>query len=103
MTAVMMVANLIITPHFMHVPTETVAKLIPTLLLPFNLTKAVLNGAIVLLLYKPLSNALKRTGLLGSSSTQSNENPKKSMNFVVAALSVVIIALSLAVIFFVLK
>ena len=103
MTAVMMVANLIITPHFMHVPTETVAKLIPTLLLPFNLTKAVLNGAIVLLLYKPLSNALKRTGLLGSSDTQIASTPKKNMNLAVAGLSVVIIAISLAVIFFVLK
>jgi hypothetical protein len=38
--------------------------MIPTLLLPFNLTKSTLNAAVVLLLYKPLSNALVRAGLM---------------------------------------
>jgi hypothetical protein len=43
---------------------QAVAALIPKVLLPFNLVKATLNGAIVLLLYKPLSNALVRAGLM---------------------------------------
>ncbi len=62
-TAVMMGANLLITPLYMGVSTTDVAKLIPTLLLPFNFTKTVLNAAIVLLLYKPLTTALRKTGL----------------------------------------
>ncbi len=65
-TAVMMGANLLITPLYMGVSTTDVAKLIPTLLLPFNFTKTVLNAAIVLLLYKPLTTALRKTGLAPS-------------------------------------
>ena len=36
-TAVMLLANLLITPYYMHAPVETVAAMIPTVLLPFNL------------------------------------------------------------------
>lgn len=64
MTAVMMIANLIITPFYMHVSVADVAALIPKLLLPFNLTKAVLNAALVLMLYKPISTLLKKMGML---------------------------------------
>ena len=63
-TSVMMLANLFITPFYMGVNRELVVDLIPTLLLPFNLTKATLNAAVVLLLYKPLTTALVRAGLM---------------------------------------
>lgn len=68
MVGVMMVANLLITPYYMGVTTETVRGLIPTLLLPFNALKAMVNVGAVLLLYKPLSRALRRAGLLPASS-----------------------------------
>lgn len=67
MVAVMMVLNLIVTPLYSKVSTAEVAKMIPTLLLPFNLTKAVFNASLVMLLYKPVSRALKASGLLPSS------------------------------------
>jgi riboflavin transporter FmnP len=63
-TSVMMLANLFITPFYMGVERAQVVEMIPTLLLPFNLTKSTLNAAVVLLLYKPLSNALVRAGLM---------------------------------------
>ena len=66
MIAVMLVANLIVTPYFMGATVDTVVNMIPRLLLPFNAVKAVLNAAIVLLLYKPLSRILRRTGFLTS-------------------------------------
>lgn len=67
MTAVMMVMNLIVTPLYMSNTTVgAVAEMIPTLLLPFNLTKAVFNAALVLLLYKPVSRALRASKLLPS-------------------------------------
>jgi len=69
MTAVMMLLNLVITPLYMANTTAgDVAKMIPTLLLPFNLTKAVFNAALVLLLYKPVSRALKAAGLMPAAS-----------------------------------
>lgn len=59
---VMMFANLLITPYYTNVERAVVAKMIPTLLLPFNLTKSVFNSAVVFLLYKPLATALRRSG-----------------------------------------
>ena len=64
MTAFMMVMNLLVTPHFMGTTMGEVIALIPKLLLPFNLTKALLNAALVLVLYKPIATALRRTRLV---------------------------------------
>lgn len=58
-TAIMLLANLIVTPFYMNVRVKDVAAMIPTLLLPFNFIKSLLNAAIVMLLYKPLSDVLK--------------------------------------------
>jgi len=58
MTVVMLAANLLITPFYMNVTVEEVRALILPLLLPFNLTKAVFNAALVFLLYKPKPLAL---------------------------------------------
>lgn len=64
MVAIMMVFNLLVTPHYMGVTVGEVQALIPTLLFPFNLVKGVLNAALVLLLYKPLSGVMQRVGVL---------------------------------------
>ena len=64
MVASMMVLNLLITPHYMGVSVAQVRELIPTLLFPFNLAKALLNAALVLFLYKPISVALRHAGLV---------------------------------------
>ena len=62
--AVMLLANLFITPYYMGATTAAVRAMIPTLLLPFNVLKAVSNVGIVLLLYKSMSRALRRAGFL---------------------------------------
>jgi len=106
-TAVMMLANLLVTPHFMGTTMDAVASMIPTILLPFNLTKALLNAAIVLLLYKPLSTVLKRIGFLDSSSKASSDTAKKKTNVLrsvlISVIAVAIIAGSLSIILFVLR
>ena len=66
MTAVMMGANMIITPLYMKTTAAEVAAMIPTVLLPFNLTKAVFNASLVFLLYKPFSKALRYSGFTSS-------------------------------------
>ena len=64
-TALMMVLNLIVTPYYMTGGSvKAVAELIPTLLLPFNLTKSLMNAGLVLVLYKPVSLALKKARIL---------------------------------------
>lgn len=75
MTGTMLAANLIITPGFKGVPVEAVIAMIPTLLLPFNLLKGVLNSALVMLLYKPLTTAMRATRLaVGESNRKANKN-----------------------------
>lgn len=104
MTAIMMVANLFITPFYMGVSRAEVVDLIPKLLLPFNLVKGTLNAAIVLLLYKPLSRALKKNKLLEVSMTENTipEAKNKKKSIVVAAVAIAVIAVSLVAIFVVL-
>lgn len=128
MTATMMIANLVVTPYYMHVTAADVAKMIPTLLLPFNLVKAVLNAAIVLLLYKPLSKALRRAGFLhgreqtlpvgslppeseaaeplaeneATASPECAKRKERVRSMIVTAVALVLIAASLLVIFLVL-
>lgn len=63
-TGVMMAMNLIITPIYMKTSVEVVKGLIPTLLLPFNLIKALLNAALVLAFYKPIVTALRKARVL---------------------------------------
>lgn len=62
MTAVMVAANLVITPYYMGVSVSEVAVLVPKLLLPFNAIKAILNASLTLCFYKPLTAVLRRTG-----------------------------------------
>ena len=108
-TAVMMVANLFITPLYLTmigVPSTMgeVAKMIPTILLPFNFLKATLNASLVLLIYKPNSKAIKRAKILDNASlevTNIQTNNKKTV--LVSIISLAIIVVSVVLIFTVLN
>ena len=75
--AVMLVANLFITPYYMGVTQEAVINLIPKVILPFNVVKTILNASITMLLYKPISKVLKRMGLSKSTSKSSTINSEE--------------------------
>ena len=60
MTAVMIPANLIITPLFLGMPVGVIQAMILPILLPFNLLKMAINTAVVFLLYKRLSPFLHK-------------------------------------------
>ena len=64
MTGVMLLWNYIITPIYMGSTREAVAGMLLPVIMPFNLIKSVLNAALVLVLYQPLTNILRRTHLL---------------------------------------
>lgn len=87
-TAVMMLANLLITPFYMGVSTKAVAQMIPTLLLPFNLCKATMNAAITLIIYKPLTVNLKKLGLVKSSIDTKFKITKKTVILTICAVLV---------------
>lgn len=64
MVALMMLWNYLITPLYMGYPREAVVQLLLPTFLPFNLLKAGLNTGITFFLYKPVSDALRKSGLL---------------------------------------
>ena len=97
MTAVMMVANLLITPLYYGMHVSKVVEMLPTLLLPFNLTKATLNAGMVLLLYKPVTGTLRKAKLLAPADTTQIGVRKRTVWTVVIAL--LMIAVSLLVFF----
>ena len=57
--AVVIAANIVITPLYMGAPRETVIGMIVPALLPFNLLKVIINCVVTALVYKPLSKALQ--------------------------------------------
>ena len=95
-SAVMMLMNLFVTPHYMGVPTSVVADLIPTLLLPFNFAKAMLNSAIVVILYKPCVTALRLVGFAkGSASASDLKLNKNSVIMLIIGALTLLVAITL--------
>ena len=66
MVAAMLLWNWLITPLYMGVDRSTVEAMLVPMFLPFNLLKAGLNSALVLVLYKPLVTALRKANLVPS-------------------------------------
>ncbi len=71
-TAVMLILNIFVTPLYLikmlgmpkTVATETVMGMLAKILLPFNSAKALLNSAVAMLLYKPLTVALSKASII---------------------------------------
>ena len=66
--AAMLLWNYILTPIFMGFPRAAVVPLLWTVFLPFNMLKVCINGALIMLIYKPLVTALRKANLIPSSS-----------------------------------
>jgi len=92
MIAVMIAANLLITPYYMGCTRGEVIALIPVLILPFNVTKAVVNASLVFLLYKPLSTALKHAGFRINSMQTGAPDKRKSLAVTILAAAFCILA-----------
>lgn len=67
MTAVMLLWNYLLTPLYMKTPRADVAAMLIPVFLPFNLLKSLLNSALALLLYRPLTQGLRRASLFPQS------------------------------------
>ena len=107
--AVMLVANLFITPYYMGVTQEAVINLIPKVILPFNVVKTILNASIAMLIYKPISKVLKRMGVSKSfaskqsvDSSANNKGGNKMRSLVVTLVSAAIVIAAFLILFLVL-
>jgi riboflavin transporter FmnP len=85
---IMTLWNIIVVPLYMKTPIEVIMPMIPTVFIPFNLLKAGLNVGFILLLYKPLTNALKKSGLVTE-----KVKPQKNNSMVIFLISVVLIGI----------
>lgn len=64
MVSVMLLWNYLVAPIYLGYPRQAVAELLLPAFLPFNLIKGGLNAAATMLLYKPVTAALRRSHLL---------------------------------------
>ena len=102
MTAVMLLWNYLIVPIYTpSIPREAVLPLLVPVFVPFNLIKSGINGALMMLLYKPIVNALRSAHLVEASSDGGNTvSGSKRLWLVlislVALAAFILLALSLA-------
>lgn len=97
MVAVMLLWNWLITPMYMNVPRAAVESMLLPVFLPFNALKAGLNSALTLMLYKPLTTALRRSRLLPPST-----GTKKAVSPAIYILAALLLATCI-LLFFVLQ
>lgn len=89
MAATMMAWNYIVTPLFMNVSRDFVASKLLPVFLPFNLFKGVLNAGLTLLIYKPVSRALRRAHLMPPAKAAA---PASRSNLMITIVSLFVIA-----------
>lgn len=81
MTAIMLLWNYLATPLYMGVPRQVVVSMLPTVFLPFNLLKGLLNSALTLLLYKTIVKTLRKARLIpqGENTASVNKGTKTAL------------------------
>lgn len=106
-TGVMLCLNKFVTPIYLFdylgampeaVAREYVSSILPTILLPFNFAKSLLNSSVAMLLYKPIVSALRKAKIanLGGSSFSFN---RKSI--VIISVGGVTFLVSIAILLFI--
>ncbi|MBE7050648.1 MAG: ECF transporter S component [Ruminococcaceae bacterium] len=88
LTIMMALWNYYITPMYMKMPREAIEPMIPTVFIPFNLIKGFLNSGVTLLIYRPVTDGLKRAGLM-----ERKENTPSKKTFSPALIAGIIILL----------
>ena len=89
-TAVMMLMNILITPFYMGVERSVVISMLPTVLLPFNFAKTLMNGAIAMLIYKPVAIALRRAKLLDGKSMDTKFGKQSVITIILGTVSLAV-------------
>ena len=100
MIVIMLLWNYIMTPIFMGVPREAVLEMFLPLLIPFNAIKAGLNSALVLLLYKGVVTALRKSKLVPEREAYDGTDKKMNTILIIVISAVVVITLLLVLFVF---
>ena len=89
-TAVMLIMNLLLTPIYQSVPVSVVIDMLPTLFLPFNFAKTLLNASIVMLIYKPVVISLRKARILEGKPMDTKFGKESVITIVVSAVSLIV-------------
>lgn len=89
-TAVMLIMNVLLTPIYQGVPREMVISMLPTLFLPFNFAKTLLNAAIVMLIYKPVVMALRKARILEGKAMDTKFTKQSVITIVISSISLIL-------------
>ena len=76
----------------MHIPRSVIVPMLPTVFLPFNLVKGLINSGFILFTYKPIVTALQRAGFV------QNETANKKMFIPALVTGIVLVAIFIPVI-----
>ena len=87
---VMLTLNVFITPLYFGLPRQVVIDMLPTVILPFNLAKTLMNSAIIMLLYKPLVMALRRAKLVKGEVGRLHFNKTSLVIIVISSISIAV-------------
>ncbi len=90
LTAGMGAWNYIITPMYFRMPRSAVLDMMPVIT-AFNLVKGVCNSALTMLLYPPVSTALRRAHLVAPSTYSATGGQKPKFNYIPMILSAVVL------------
>ena len=96
-TIIMLMWNYFLTPYFGGYSKAAVSKILFPAILPFNLIKGALNSFIIILIYKPVMNALIKSNIIEPEDIQLNNNNRISEYLILAIICFSIIFLILAV------
>ena len=92
MTGIMLLWNYLITPIYLKAPREEIVGMLLPIFAPFNLLKGGLNTALTLLLYQPVSVALRRAKLLPPSETAADPAARRRTTMGVTLLSLALLS-----------
>ncbi len=87
--AVMLLWNYFITPLYMNVPRDVIKTMLPTVFLPFNAVKGIINSGFILFMYRPVVLALQKAKLIEVKSS-SQKKSIFSTTFFIGILIIVI-------------
>ena len=102
-TGAMLLLNTLVTPLFLvyrgwapnhDAARDTVMGLLPKVLLPFNFAKTMLNGALLMMIYKPVTVAMSRVGMIEKKNLSLSFN-KSSLVIIIAGLASLAVALTI--------
>ena len=106
-TGVMLLLNVFVTPIYLFdylkimpeaAAREYVMSILPTILLPFNASKALLNSSVTMLLYKPLTVALAKAKLVQGKATKFTFNKYSIVIIVVGTITLAAAIVSFVII-----